>query len=186
MKKLIAIALAVLLLIAASIPVTADTPEWLEPVSEKCQVTGGGWFMDKLTDPSHKVSFEIEAASNDSPDIQERDYGGVIHEVIVWPAEGEFSLLDHTSGQQITGTIKQLVWEESYKPDKRIAEGSAIFNGERYRLAVQVNDGGKPGELPDRVLVELISKGGTIEYRYFGTLEGGNIQVKDKGLEIEL
>jgi len=51
---------------------------------------------------------------------------------------------------------------------------------------VEVTDKREPGIWGDGVRIELINRDGIVEHEWAGSLEGDNIQVKEKGPEVEL
>ena len=80
-----------------------------------CKTTGGGWFIVKETD--HRVSFGLTAIATGDPWLECNTVviDGEEIEVlwIVWPAKGQFQLVDHKSKEKIHGTFKVVFWEES-------------------------------------------------------------------------
>ena len=125
MKKLITIAMALALLLttALSIPVTADTlPEVPSTAPEHCSVVGGGYFYND-EGCKDRVNFELAAVSTGTPYIDEREYGNVV----VWPAKGKFFMIDHASEVRVYGTFES-IGDENYKPKNRILEGECIVS----------------------------------------------------------
>ena len=185
MKKLVAIALALTLLltIMAGVPASAQEPTW-PPLraSEHCKVTGGGEgeFKYKFEESKapHRISFGFTAISTAPPGLQEDD-------LVVWPAKGQFQLIDHTTKEKVRGTFSRIVWEEREQPQpRRIATGECSFGGVVYDLAVEALDAGEPG-VGDWVRIELIEEGEII-HSWVHELEGGNIQIKHKGALVDL
>ena len=166
---------------------TAFAPERpRDTAPEQCKVTGGAegefeYLKDGEPDGDHRISFGFNAISTDSPRLRERPYGYVV----VWPAKGQFTLVDHTSGEKIKGHFTRILSECPFGPNRRIAEGRCTLNEEDYNLAVEVVERGEPG-VYDHVRIELFYLNNGIAHVWVGELEGGNLQVKCKGPEVEL
>ena len=181
MKKLIAIAMALALLMTRvlSIPVAAETP--LEAPSEApayCTVVGLGWFYDE--DSEHRVGFGLAAVSTGKPFLEDKGYG----DVVIWPARGRFFMVDHKSEIKVRGVFEDIGSEPpKYKPNNRIMEGECIFQGEKLRLAVEVKD---KGESEDWILIEIIEPEEGVIRSWEGVLEGGNVTIKQGVLGTEL
>ena len=182
MKKLIAIAMALALLLttALSIPVAAETPpEAPSTAPAHCRVVGLGYFYND-EGCEDRVGFGLAAVSTGTPYIEEGDYGDVVE----WPARGRFFMIDHGSENTVRGTFKIIGSEPpKYKPNNRIMAGKCIFKGKEFHLAVEVKD---KGESDDWILIEIIDPEKGILRSWEGVLERGNIRIKHRGPEIEL
>jgi hypothetical protein len=145
----IAMVLALLSMMASHTPASVQPPP--EPpleVPSHCTIAGLGWFYDEGS--KHRVGFGLAAISTGTPYVQEREYG----DVVIWPAKGILSMIDHKSKTMICGTFESIGSESpSYKHNNRIMEGKGIFKGEMFRIAVEVKD---KGESDDWILIEII------------------------------
>ncbi len=129
------------------------------------KTTGGGWFINENGENGSKVTFGFTAHPVGEPvgDIQE--------------AKGKFQLVDHGTKTRIHGTFSTTASDTD--STWSTFGGPCTVNGEDgYSFAVIVSDRGEPsfsaGDLID------ISIWGPTDYRYFGVLRGGNIQIHKK------
>ena len=199
MKKLTILTLVLVLSLSLAIgqAAFAQLPTWPpEFAPEHSKITGGSEgvlkyiYQEEGNQPvkePHRISFGFTAISTDLPRIQERDYG----DVILWPAKGQFHLVDHTTKEKVSGDIRAIVREQPTPPRPRLlAEGKCTFKGTEYHLAIEVFDAGEPG-VNDFVRIELILPGepgepANIVHTWVEELDGGNIQIKYKGPKVPL
>ena len=120
-----------------------------------CKATGGGWFIDELT--QHKITFGFNGQStSDEP---------------VATAKGQFQLVDHDSKMRIHGTF-----EGTYRDDASEFWGTCSINGtDTDSLYVFCLDDDEVGMgLGD--YIEIGIGDWPYLYHYQGALQGGNIK----------
>ncbi len=126
------------------------------------KTTGGGWFIDQY---GSKVTFGFTAKPVGEP------VGGIQE------AKGKFQLVDHGTKTRIHGDFSTTS-SDTHSTWSTFG-GPCTVNGEDgYSFAVIVSDRGEPsfsaGDLID------ITISGPTDYRYYGVLKGGNIQIHKK------
>lgn len=126
------------------------------------KATGGGWFINDLSDNDNKITFGFNAQPTGKHTVK-----------------GKFQLIDHGSKTKIHGTFSDGVFEDDPTPTRSRFWGPCSINGEDgYEVFVWVEDNGEPGVQGDEIYIEIYFDDELVD-SYHGILEGGNIQVHE-------
>jgi len=119
-----------------------------------CKATGGGWFIDELT--QHKITFGFNGQSTSDEQVA--------------TAKGQFQLIDHDLKTRIHGTFTG-----TYRDSASEFWGTCSINGAGdYDLYLFCGDNGEPGPTAGDYIE--IGIGWPYDYKYQGSLRGGNIK----------